>query len=301
VALLLAGVAGCAGGETREIESTVSAGAAGAEGTLDALHRAAAVGDEETYFALFAPEAVFLGTDATERWSLAEFRAYALPYFERESAWTYRPRVRHITPLPGGETAFFDELLDHDRYGECRGTGVLRRIDGKWRVSQYHLTFPIPNAVAEEVTAHIRGSAAGERWVFVVRHAEKEAEGDDPPLSAAGRARAERLAMILADVRLAACLATEYRRTRETVEPAARTAGVAVESIAARDLPALLVRLESLPEGSAALVAGHSNTVPALLAALGAPEAITIGEGSFGELFALRRAPGGAELLRLRY
>ncbi|NJR13958.1 MAG: nuclear transport factor 2 family protein, partial [Phyllobacteriaceae bacterium] len=122
----------------------------------------------------FPSDRLRIGTDATERWPIDEFRAYALPYFERESAWTYRPRERHITPLPGGDTAFFDELLDHDRYGECRGTGVLRRIDGAWRVSQYHLVFPIPNEVAEEITAFIRGGSGAPRWVFVVRHAEKE-------------------------------------------------------------------------------------------------------------------------------
>jgi len=277
-----------------------AAAAAGAETLLDTLHRAAAEGDAATYFALFAPEAVFLGTDASERWSIEEFREYSAPYFERGSAWTYRPRVRHLTPLPGGETAFFDELLDHERYGECRGTGVLRRVDGAWRIAQYHLTFPIPNDVAEQVTAFIRGGG-GSRWVFVVRHAEKEAQGEDPPLSPAGRARAERLAMILADAPIAACIATEYRRCRETVEPAARAAEAPVETIAARDLPALLARLDALPGGSAALVAGHSNTVPALLAALGVEEEIAIGESSYGELFALRRSLGGVELLRLRF
>ena len=45
--------------------------------TLDALHVAASKADGERYFALFAPDAVFLGTDATERWTLEEFKNYA--------------------------------------------------------------------------------------------------------------------------------------------------------------------------------------------------------------------------------
>lgn len=301
-ALALAG-SGCAAESTRAGAPAPegAAAVAGVEAVLDALHRAAAEADEVEYFSLFAPEAVFLGTDATERWTVPEFRAYAHPHFARGTGWTYRPRVRHVSPLPGGEMAFFDELLDHARYGGCRGTGVLRRIDGAWRISQYHLTFPIPNEAALAVTGFISGSARGARWVFVVRHAEKEADGEDPPLAAAGRARAERLAMILADAPIAACIATEFRRTRETVEPAANGAGVAVETIPARDLPGLLERLDALPPGSAALVAGHSNTVGALIAALGSEEQVEIAEGDYGELFALRRAIGGAELLRLRY
>jgi phosphohistidine phosphatase SixA len=275
--------------------------AARIDAVLDALHRAAATADEATYFSLFASEAVFLGTDATERWTLEEFRAFALPYFARESAWTYRPRDRRVSLLPGGDAAFFDELLDHDRYGECRGTGVLRRDGDAWRIAQYHLTFPIPNEIADAVTRAIREGGAGARWVFVVRHAEKEPDARDPDLTAVGRARAERLAHILAEAPLAACIATEYRRTQRTVEPAAGAAGLEVETIAAGDLAALVARLDALPAGRAALVAGHSNTVPALLRSLGVAEECPIGDDDYGQLFAVRRGAPAAELLRLRF
>ncbi|MHC5114351.1 MAG: nuclear transport factor 2 family protein [Planctomycetota bacterium] len=130
--------------------------AADVERVLDDFHAAAAEADEERYFAHLADDGVFIGTDATERWPKAEFRAFAHPYFERGAAWTYVPRTRHVQFAPDGRTAWFDELLDHAKYGECRGTGVLVRDGGSWRITQYVLTFPIPNEIAPEVIERIR-------------------------------------------------------------------------------------------------------------------------------------------------
>jgi hypothetical protein len=127
--------------------------------TLDDLHDAASKADEDRYFARFTTDAVFLGTDDTERWTIAEFRAYAHPYFAKGQGWTYVPVERHITILPGGDAAYFDEKLDNAKYGRCRGTGVLVR-DPKtrygWSVAQYNLTVPIPNEMLEGVAAQIR-------------------------------------------------------------------------------------------------------------------------------------------------
>jgi len=130
---------------------------------LDELHAAAAAADEARYFAVFAPEGVFLGTAAEERWSVEQFREYARPHFSRGRGWTYVPRrdERHVVLLPGGNTAWFDELLDNEKYGVCRGSGVLRRIGDEWRVAQYNLTIPIPNEIAADVVEMIRG--LGER------------------------------------------------------------------------------------------------------------------------------------------
>ncbi len=123
---------------------------------LDAFHHAAAVADEDTYFGLFAPEGVFLGTDSTERWTLAEFRLFAEPHFQGDSAWVFEPLTRELEFSPGGDIAWFDEMLNSASYGECRGTGVLRLIDGQWKIAQYSLTIPIPNALAQEVVEQIR-------------------------------------------------------------------------------------------------------------------------------------------------
>jgi hypothetical protein len=63
---------------------------------LDDWHQAASVADEARYFGYFAPNGVFMGTDATERWTVAEFREWAKPQFKRKSAWSFKPRDRHI-------------------------------------------------------------------------------------------------------------------------------------------------------------------------------------------------------------
>ena len=129
--------------------------------TLDALHAAAATADAATYFDLFTPEARFIGTDAAERWSLAEFRAYAEPYFARGQGWTYAPVERTITlaPIPCRCIAWFDEVLDNASYGRTRGSGVLRRTEEGWRIEQYVLSFTVPNAAAGAVVAAIRDEA----------------------------------------------------------------------------------------------------------------------------------------------
>jgi hypothetical protein len=125
---------------------------------LDQLHETAAKADFSGYFKLFHPEAVFIGTDASERWDLATFKAYAKPHFEAGRGWTYKPRERHIQFSPDGRTAWFDELLDHAQYGTCRGTGVLLRGSKPedWKLAQYHLTIPVPNELVQDLMTLIK-------------------------------------------------------------------------------------------------------------------------------------------------
>ncbi len=126
---------------------------------LDAFHTAASKADEQAYFDLLAPNGVFLGTDATERWDKTAFRAFAHPYFSQGKGWTFKPRDRHVDLSRDGKVAWFDELLDSESYGECRSTGVLEKIDGGWKITQYHLTIPMPNDLAKEFVARIRAAA----------------------------------------------------------------------------------------------------------------------------------------------
>lgn len=122
------------------------------EQTLDALHAAAARADGKAYFALFEPHAVFLGTDATERWTLEQFRAYAEPHFAKGQGWTYTPSDRNVRLSNDGRTAWFDERVTNAKYGECRGTGVLvRGSDGGWRIAQYNLSKPVPNELMDRL------------------------------------------------------------------------------------------------------------------------------------------------------
>lgn len=123
---------------------------------LDDLHAAASEADGDRYFAHFAPDAVFLGTDATERWSIPEFRDYAAPYFGRGQGWTYVATERHVGLAADGKTAWFDERLASQKYGEVRGSGALRKIGDVWKIAQYNLAFPVPNDLAEDLVERIK-------------------------------------------------------------------------------------------------------------------------------------------------
>lgn len=133
----------------------------GVDSVLDAWHRAASEADESEYFGRLADDAVFLGTDATERWTREAFIADMSPYFQRSSAWTYTPVERSVSYSRDGQIAWFDERLMNESYGECRGSGVLRNEGGSWKIVQYNLTIPIPNAIAEDVVRQIREHEKG--------------------------------------------------------------------------------------------------------------------------------------------
>jgi hypothetical protein len=123
---------------------------------LDEFHSAASKSDFDAYFRHWDALSVFLGTDATERWEGKGFKDFAKPYFEKGKGWTYRPRNRHVSVSPDARTAWFDELLDNDKYGECRGSGVFIRTDSGYILVQYNLSIPMPNDLAPEFTDKIR-------------------------------------------------------------------------------------------------------------------------------------------------
>ncbi len=124
--------------------------------TLDGIHEQAARADYEAYFDLYSDQAVFLGTDATERWPIDDFKAYARPRFTDGGGWEYHVLERHVDFAPGGDVAWFDERLENANMGETRGSGVLLREDGAWKVAQYNLTVLVPNDLARDVVQRIR-------------------------------------------------------------------------------------------------------------------------------------------------
>lgn len=269
---------------------------------LDAFHDAAAKGNADAYFALLPDDSVFLGTDASERWTGAEFRRFAAPYFRGRPAWIYvtlQRQIEFITP----ETASFDELLDNEAYGICRGSGVMVRRNGGWVVHQYNLSIPVPNALARPIVARIRAAAVGQAaqvtTVVLVRHAEKQ-DGDDPELTGPGLLRAERLAAMLAELPVKAVFASQFRRTQATVAPICAARGLTPQIVPAGAAKALVQRLQGL-DGAVAVVAAHSNTIPGLLAALGVDAEVTIEDEDYGNLLIIQRSPDGTQLLRLRF
>ena len=110
--------------------------------------------------------------------------------------------------------------------------------------------------------------------VIFVRHAETAASTEtnrDPALSEIGGKRVAALARMLGSSGVTQLYASEYPRTQQTLAPLAAKTGLEVEVISARDATAQLDALRQLAPGSVAVVAGHSNTIPALVSGLGEP------------------------------
>ncbi len=151
--------------------------------------------------------------------------------------------------------------------------------------------------------------------LLFVRHAETAASttgGGDPELSEDGRSRARALAKLLAQAGVTHLYCSEFRRTRATLEPLAQSGELEIETVSARDGKRQLELLRGLAPGSVAVVAGHSNTVPAMVEAL-ADELERLEEKSYGRslphdeysrlyLVTLPGVPGAApRALELRY
>lgn len=119
---------------------------------LETWHKAAAEANYNNYFSLMADESVFIGTDATENWNKQEFMEWSKQYFDRGKAWSFSTLERNIYLGEDAEFAWFDELLD-TQMGICRGSGVVVKEDGEWKVIHYVLSIAIPNENVGEVTA----------------------------------------------------------------------------------------------------------------------------------------------------
>jgi phosphohistidine phosphatase SixA len=148
--------------------------------------------------------------------------------------------------------------------------------------------------------------------VIAVRHAEKDrTERKDPKLTEAGVMRARELSRMLASSGVTHIYSTPYRRTRATVAPTAEAMKLEIQEYSPRDLSGFAKQLAGLPPGSVALVAGHSNTTPSLVLALGGDIAElesldgvpALGDTQYDRLFVTTLPPAGhrAKTIELRF
>ncbi|MGB5667146.1 MAG: nuclear transport factor 2 family protein [Maribacter sp.] len=117
---------------------------------LDAWHNAASNANFDNYFELMTPDGVFLGTDATENWQNKAFRDFSKPYFDRGKAWSFTAIERNVYVNETNDFAWFDELLD-TQMKLCRGSGVLKKVEGKWKIAHYVLSIAVPNENVDEL------------------------------------------------------------------------------------------------------------------------------------------------------
>ena len=144
--------------------------------------------------------------------------------------------------------------------------------------------------------------------VMLVRHAEKASETEtDPPLSATGQARARALAEALADAGVSSVVVTQRRRTGDTAAPLTAARGLVPDTVpiggpVPDHAAAVAARIRARHLGGTVLVVGHSNTVPPIMAALGAPAMPEICDGTYDQLFILVLRDGVAGgLTRARF
>jgi len=107
-------------------------------------HKAATDADEDTYFGSMTENSVFIGTDASERWSLKEFKGYAEAAFQKDTAWDFTTKSRTITVSEDGRQAWWDEQLD-TWMGVCMASGVLSKTEQGWKIAHYQLSLAVPN------------------------------------------------------------------------------------------------------------------------------------------------------------
>ncbi len=134
--------------------------------------------------------------------------------------------------------------------------------------------------------------------VIVVRHAEKAAQPtQDPALTAEGLARAQALAEALESANVTAVVTTQFTRTKETAAPTAQEFHVTPVVVpATSDVPAQARAVAAAVmqhAGGTVLVVGHSNTVGAIVAALGGRRPAELCDAEYDAMFVVSVQPDG--------
>ena len=140
---------------------------------MDQWHRNAAESNHDAFIGSMSPAGVYIGTDPTEHWTTAEFSAWCKPFFDRKHTWSFHKVTRNIFTGRDGTYAWFDELLE-TQMGLCRGSGILSKTDGAWKIEQYVLSATIPNDKMHNVT--LQKKQADSLLIPGLRQAARDAE-----------------------------------------------------------------------------------------------------------------------------
>lgn len=118
---------------------------------MDNWHKAAATADEDLFFAgSMTEDGIYLGTDITERWLRDELKKWAKSAFDRDVAWAFTAKDRVIYFNENDPNiAWLEESLD-TWMGPCRGSAVVMRVDGVWKIKHYNLAVAVANEVVEK-------------------------------------------------------------------------------------------------------------------------------------------------------
>lgn len=140
--------------------------------------------------------------------------------------------------------------------------------------------------------------------VILVRHAEKKIEPNnpDPDLAPEGEARAQEIARMFSGANINAIYATQFKRTQQTVKPLSDRTGVPITVINANQTDELVRQLQTGHRGQTVFIAGHNNTVPAMVSALSGEAFPVIPESEYDNMFIVTIYRfGKAKVVKIKY
>jgi broad specificity phosphatase PhoE len=181
----------------------------------------------------------------------------------------------------------------------CRTPALLRLLRLAMLAAVVQAAVPVPRLEAQQTPTTTT--------VVIVRHAEKVDESTDPALADHGVRRADALAAALADAGVQTIYTTQYRRTRDTAAPLAALLGLQPVVIAssgagtAEHAAEIATTIRERDAGRTVLVVGHSNTVPAIIQALGGPDIGHIDDDAYTNLFIVVISEHDTRLIRATY
>jgi len=166
----------------------------------------------------------------------------------------------------------------------------------------FSMLFAVLGAVI--VFAYFTTFARPVTTIILVRHAEKNIEPNnpDPDLSPEGLERAQEIARVFGETGINAIYATQYKRTQQTVKPLSDRTGVAVKLLQANQTDELVNQLQTTNRGQTVFIAGHNNTVPAIVSTLSGQNFPTIPESEFDNLYIVTIYRfGKAKVVKMKY
>lgn len=130
-----------------------------------------------------------------------------------------------------------------------------------------------------------------DRTIYLVRHAEKQADGGkEPVLTLVGQQRATNIAKMLKDKNITAIYSSDYNRTRQTAQPLAQILGLTITIYDPAKLKAFAKQILSKPfsiDQGNLLIVGHSNTTPGLASFLGGEDFGEIDHSEYHRVYQL--------------
>jgi len=127
--------------------------------------------------------------------------------------------------------------------------------------------------------------------IYLVRHGEKAADGNDPSLTPQGRQRAQNIATMLHRAGIKAIFSSATVRTLETAKPLSASLSLPVQQYEAGKPEALVDQVKALQ--GPVLVVGHSNTLPQLVRLFGGAPGAEIGDNEYDRLYQLVKGADG--------